>query len=413
MNEDILEEYIAQLMVDGRSPKTCDSHKNVISYFLIWFGERDIKTIKKADVNKYIAYMNTNEREWQGRKRKLSSSTVLTRKTTIKQFLRWLHKEYPDQVPMLEDVIKLQRVKKTTLPKNLLTLNEIRAMIRESMELRDKAMISFLYESGCRKGELFNVKIQDVTFVSDGCEAVISGKTGPRRIFLIYCSQYLQNWINNHPCKDNPSAYVFCSMRSPFGQLSNSGLAEQIDIIRKRAGIDRHINPHLFRHSRATHLAKYMTEQEMKVFLGWTQGSSMAAIYVHLSGKDIDNKIRMMNGVPILEDDNDRLKTIECPRCHARCPAEIDRCAICMMALSEKAKREDDARLEKQAAELTKKLSQTINLADILREHEKMMRDDPEYAQQFRESVVPMAAKKKENKDNLRDPAYWDYNTEK
>ncbi|WP_394344768.1 hypothetical protein [Salinigranum halophilum] len=49
------------------------------------------------------------------------------------------------------------------------------------------------------------------------------------------------------------------------------------------------MNPHHFRHSRATHLANWLTEAQLCEWFGWVQGSNVPARYVHLSGRDIDN----------------------------------------------------------------------------------------------------------------------------
>jgi len=43
---------------------------------------------------------------------------------------------------------------------------------------------------------------------------------------------------------------------SPYGVLSFTGLRDRLDTLANRAGIGKEIYPHLFRHSRATHLAK-------------------------------------------------------------------------------------------------------------------------------------------------------------
>ena len=61
--------------------------------------------------------------------------------------------------------------------------------------------------------------------------------------------------------------------------------------IARKAGIEKKVYPHLFRHSRATQLARYLTEMEMKIFFGWSKNSNMPSVYVHLSGRDIDEKI--------------------------------------------------------------------------------------------------------------------------
>jgi hypothetical protein len=91
------------------------------------------------------------------------------------------------------------------------------------------------------------------------------------------------------------------------------------------------VYPHLFRHTRATHLATELTEAAMKEYFGWTQNSDMPQRYIHLSGRDIDNEIMKMYGLKKEEKDIER----ECPRCYRtykgaesfcpRCGAPLDR----------------------------------------------------------------------------------------
>lgn len=105
--------------------------------------------------------------------------------------------------------------------------------------------------------------------------------------------------------------------------------------VAKRAGIKKNIHPHLLRHSRATYLAKHLTEQQMKSELGWTAGSSMAAIYVHLSGKDRDEAILKMNGIEVQETVSDSaLKTIKCPRCREIQDKKAQFCFKCGLPLT-------------------------------------------------------------------------------
>jgi hypothetical protein len=44
-------------------------------------------------------------------------------------------------------------------------------------------------------------------------------------------------------------------------------------------------------------MANYLTEAQMNAYFGWVQGSGMPSVYVHLSGRDIDDAILKANGV--------------------------------------------------------------------------------------------------------------------
>lgn len=48
----------------------------------------------------------------------------------------------------------------------------------------------------------------------------------------------------------------------------------------------------------------------MKELLGWVQGSEIASIYVHLSGKDVDNALLKLNGVHVEEEQSRQISKI-------------------------------------------------------------------------------------------------------
>jgi len=64
----------------------------------------------------------------------------------------------------------------------------------------------------------------------------------------------------------------------------------------ENAGIKKDVHPHLLRHSRATHLTqKGLNEPHLRKFFGWTRNSDTPSIYVHLSGRDTDKAILLMD----------------------------------------------------------------------------------------------------------------------
>jgi integrase/recombinase XerD len=106
--------------------------------------------------------------------------------------------------------------------------------------------------------------------------------------------------------------------------------------IAKRAGIQKKIYPHLFRHSRATALANKLTESQMKEHFGWVQGSDMAATYVHLSGRDVDNAFLKIHGlVPVENSQEDKLKLKTCQRCKEHNSPSSKFCTKCGLPLDE------------------------------------------------------------------------------
>ncbi|MGC8993727.1 MAG: tyrosine-type recombinase/integrase, partial [Candidatus Aenigmatarchaeota archaeon] len=222
---------------------------------------------------------------------------------------------YPEVVDWIDTGNKNTNYQK--LPQ-VLTMEEINKMIEVCDNLRDKALISVLYESGCRASEILDLKIKDLEFDEYGGVLIVRGKTGSRRIRLISSIPALKEWLNVHPRKNDPNASLFCSLakNNKGSPLDVCGLHFIVKEIAKKAGINKRVYPHLFRHTRATHLAKYLTEQELKIYFGWAKGSDMPGVYVHLSGRDVENKILQISGVKPKESESlPTLPTIKCYRC--------------------------------------------------------------------------------------------------
>ncbi len=216
-------------------------------------------------------------------------------KISVKAFYKWLYGgTYPESVSW----IKPHGFEKRKLPEDLLAPDEIKKLADSTLNPRDRALILLLYESGCRAGELIGLNLKDVKFDEYGAVIILNGKTGMRRVRIIDCVPDLKTWLNNHPRAQDPNAPLFLELRGKFKNLGNHAtLANIIKAAKRRAGINKRIYPHLFRHSRATHLAKDFTEQELKIIFGWTGGSRMPATYVHLSGADIDKKMLEKRGI--------------------------------------------------------------------------------------------------------------------
>jgi len=65
----------------------------------------------------------------------------------------------------------------------------------------------------------------------------------------------------------------------------------------RKAGINKRVHPHLLRHTRTTHLAKVLTEDQLRVYFGWIPAPEVPARYVHLSGRDVDDALARLYGM--------------------------------------------------------------------------------------------------------------------
>jgi site-specific recombinase XerD len=289
--------------------------------------KKDFPQITKEDLKDLVRNIELKDySEW----------TKLGYRITLKKFYQWLEdvrEGYPERVSWIKTGIKKNRERLTNLP----TQEEIGDLINAACTVRDKALVSVLYESGCRIGELLNVRLKDVEFDDYGAIILVKGKTGPRRIRLISSVPRLSVWIEHHPGKSNPESSLWINTGTTNHE--EAMMYQNARVILKdlamKINLNKPVNPHSFRKARATHLASKLTEAQMCEYFGWIQGSDMPFTYVHLSGRDIDEAILKMYG-KIPKDNGIEFRTKKCPRCFHENPPDAHFCITCRLPLDEK-----------------------------------------------------------------------------
>jgi len=117
--------------------------------------------------------------------------------------------------------------------------------------------------------------------------------------------------------------------------MQSSWLREWLALLGQRV-LQRHVHPHLFRHSRATYLiSQGVPEAIVCELLGWRVGSSIVRRYVHLSGRDVQRALLQLHGLQVEEAPGTQspLKPVTCPRCHHINPADAKFCSQCSLTL--------------------------------------------------------------------------------
>lgn len=249
----------------------------------------DFEETTERDIRRYVSSLERSG---------LSQWTKHDYKVVLKRFYRWLNGgEEPSIVEWINTSLKDRNLK---LPEEMITEDEVKLMINAATNKRDKAIIALLWDIGARIGEIGNLRIKDIKPDDLGISILVNGKTGPRRVRAVWSVDYLKDWLEDHPGKNNPEAPIwfnFAKTEKVLEPMKYDAIRMRLSKISKKAGINKKIHPHLFRHSRCTYMANYLTEAQMNAYFGWTQGSNMPSIYVHLSGRDVDDAILKANGI--------------------------------------------------------------------------------------------------------------------
>lgn len=139
-----------------------------------------------------------------------------------------------------------------SMVKNILTEAEVSRMLMACKNIREMAMFSVLAYSGVRNRSFCNIKVQDVDF---GENTLIVRKAKGRKEYIAYlpsqCVKILTKYLEEYPRKQD--SYLFTTLVRN-NQYTGSDLRKLVQILSKRAKIDKHVYPHLFRHSLASNM---------------------------------------------------------------------------------------------------------------------------------------------------------------
>lgn len=156
---------------------------------------------------------------------------------------------------------------------------------------RNKVMIKLLLATGLRLSEMTNLKWRDINLIS-GQLKVVEGKGAKDRILYIndHMLDDLKAWRERQLEEWGETDLVFTSRN--LKRLDGKAVRKTIRVYRKKAGIDKHITTHSFRHTFASDLLR---ENKNIIIvqkaLGHTDVST-TQIYTHIVDDELEEAMK-------------------------------------------------------------------------------------------------------------------------
>lgn len=223
----ILEGFLLYLEAGGRSPRTLATYRERLGYVLVFLEERGVcELVQPGDLDAYVVSL---------RRRGLSPVTIAGRIVAIKTFFAWcVRRGYLSRSPA--DHLRKPQLERGGRAMAMARDDLTRLIGAADGRPRDLAVLLFLADTGCRIGELVNLKLCDVDLVE--CAAQVSGKTGGRWIdFTGRTAEAVEVWLT---VRDGLGDTL-------FGMTSN-GVRKMLERLGARAGVTGRVNPHSIRH---------------------------------------------------------------------------------------------------------------------------------------------------------------------
>lgn len=237
------DQQLIEMWLSDKSANTREAYRRDANYFLAFL---DGKPLQVVTLNDFQAYRQAlKQQDW-------AESTIHRRLNAVRSLMTYGHR-----IGVLAvNVTTAEKLKKPkdSISQRILPESTILKMLHTYKGSdRNRAMLFFLYGSGCRASELVGLTWADCQEEDNGnARITIHGKGGKTRVILVGA----EVWQMVKPLKGDRalSEPVFSSRQGK--RLSRTQVHRVVKAAAKQAGIEKPVSAHWMRHAHASHSLK-------------------------------------------------------------------------------------------------------------------------------------------------------------
>ena len=283
----LLQEYLDYLEIEkNRAQKTGENYGRYLKKFFEVEGiknETDITVERVRDFRLHLA------RSSNGRGSQYDKSTQSYYIIALRNFLKYLAKN--DYKVLSPDKIELPKVPARQI--EVMEYDELERLLNaidggSVKGLRDRAILEVLFSTGLRISELCSLN-RYMDF--DRGEVTVRGKGNKLRVVFLDERSVgaIKQYLDKRGDAEEAMFVSYTKAKSPkvIGRIVPRTVQRLVDFYSRKAGIAKHVHPHMLRHSFATDLlingADLRSVQEM---LGHANIAT-TQIYTHITNKEL------------------------------------------------------------------------------------------------------------------------------
>lgn len=272
------------------SENTLEAYSRDIKKLKI-YAEEELDNISPID----ISYENLQEFIYQLSKKKISERSQARWISSIKAFFRYLAE---DEIRADNPSTLLESPKLGLYLPDTISYEDIERIIgsidlTKDIGQRNRAILELLYTCGLRVSELIEVKISDINFKENYIKVLGKGEKVRFVPLAEYTSTIIQDYIKHVRSKGkiNKKYEDILFLNSRGTSMSRVIIFLIIKELAQKAGINKNISPHTFRHSFATHLLQNGADlRYIQEMLGHSSITT-TEIYTHLKTEELRDVI--------------------------------------------------------------------------------------------------------------------------
>lgn len=245
-----LDDFLLSCRANRLSQKTVKWYTSLLTDFVEHFQGQELTVIDARMIRQYTVDLQERGQRYTEEKQKpvqqggLADASVSGHIRALHAFWRWCAREYDIKNPM-------SNIKRPKIEQHAPKVIDKRDFVKlfnatgdNDTGARDRAMLAFLLDTGCRLSGLINLEIGKLDI--DQRRALVLEKGNKTRpiVFTAYTAALLQMWLD---LRDSDSDKVFTSITKKT-PLTMEGVHQALKRLKQRSRVTGRINPHSFRH---------------------------------------------------------------------------------------------------------------------------------------------------------------------
>lgn len=250
-SKDLLNMFLDAKRVEGRADSTLARYTYILNQLF------NAENVSAYDVTVYhIRDFFVKEKN-----RGIADSTISGYREVFNSFFGWLTNEGLISRNPCSNLGAIRQEKKVRKPYSAV---EIQKMIDACTCIRDKAIILFLLNTGCRVSEMCSLKVGEIDTRSKECIVYGKGRKERTVFFNDLTAWALDEYLEERHAKPDEALFVGLNGRG----MQPGGIRVMLNRIEKRSGVEN-VHPHRFRRTLATEMInRNVAIQDVAAILG-------------------------------------------------------------------------------------------------------------------------------------------------
>lgn len=290
----LVDDFLQHLRLErGRSQATQRTYAGLLGRFVDWAQKTGLTDLKQVALPHLTAFLQHEmqrpvDKKGDAAARRLSTESVYLEIAALRSFYRYTESEGLLPSNVAEHLTLPRRWKR--LPKALNSEEIVQLLQPETPEtpqsLCDHAVLETAYASGLRLAELRGLRLEQLHLDAGFLQVIGKGSkervvpVGSRAIEAL--RRYLEAGRPRLVTPKTPGTVFLTSRGTPFAHTT---LWLRIRQRARRAGLARHITPHMLRHSFATHLLEHGADLRVIQEMLGHASISTTQVYTHVEGR--------------------------------------------------------------------------------------------------------------------------------